>query len=103
MRKGALEYCVLGLLDAEPLYGFELVRKLGTFDGLLTSEGTIYPLLARLRNEGFVTTEWRESREGPPRKYYQLTTAGRDGLASFRQQWTAFRTAVDQVLSTGGL
>ena len=98
LRKGILEYCVLALLARRPRYGFELVRTLGAVDGLVTSEGTIYPLLSRLRKEGHVTTEWRESDEGPPRKYYGITDHGRAVLDSFRIEWRQFRAAVDSLV-----
>ncbi len=101
MRKGALEYCVLALLEPEATYGFEIVRKLAEVDGLLTSEGTIYPLLARLKKEALVETEWHESRQGPPRKYYRLSVQGRKALGDFRQQWTRFRDAVDFIIGPG--
>ncbi|MFS8532562.1 MAG: PadR family transcriptional regulator [Sphaerobacter thermophilus] len=100
MRRGALEACVLALLEGEARYGFELVQRLGQAPALLTSEGTIYPLLSRLHRERLVETEWRESPAGPPRKYYRLTPRGREALAVFRQQWVEFRDAVDGVLGT---
>jgi PadR family transcriptional regulator PadR len=100
MRRGALEYCVLALLARREHYGYELVQELSQFDALLTSEGTIYPLLSRLRREGLVETEWRESPSGPPRKYYRLTPAGKAALAAFRHQWIAFRQAVDALLES---
>src|SRR5918995_42713 len=77
MRRGVLEYCVLSLLVGDSRYGFDLVRRLGDVDGMVTSEGTIYPLLSRLRREGWVTTTWVESEAGPPRRYYAITPAGR--------------------------
>lgn len=98
LRRGVIEYCVLSLLDAEPLYGFDLVRRLSDVDGMVTSEGTIYPLLSRLRREGWVTTTWVESESGPPRRYYALTSQGRAALASFAEQWRRFRDAVDSLL-----
>ena len=101
MRKGALEYCVLALLTGEPRYGFELVQRLGQIDGMLTSEGTIYPLLGRLRRVGLVQGEWRESPAGPPRRYYKLTSDGQRNLRAFRDEWITFRTAVDAILGTG--
>uniref|UniRef100_A0A831TI08 PadR family transcriptional regulator n=1 Tax=Thermorudis peleae TaxID=1382356 RepID=A0A831TI08_9BACT len=100
MRRGALEYCVLALLARGERYGFELVQELSRYDTLLTSEGTIYPLLSRLRREGLVETEWRESPAGPPRKFYRLTPAGQSALATFRQQWINFRQAVDALLES---
>lgn len=101
MRKGALEYCVLALLEQREHYGFELVQTLSQSDALLTTEGTIYPLLSRLHREGMVETEWRESPSGPPRKYYRLTPDGQTALAAFRVQWAAFRDAVNAILATG--
>ena len=64
MRRGTLQYCVLALLDGEERYGFDLVRALAEVDGMVTSEGTIYPLLSRLRRDGLVESAWRESPEG---------------------------------------
>ena len=95
MRRGTLQYCVLALLADEERYGFDLVRELGEVDGMVTSEGTIYPLLSRLRRDGLVETTWRESTAGPPRRYYRLTKAGRDALQGFRQEWGRFRDGVD--------
>jgi PadR family transcriptional regulator PadR len=98
LRRGALEYCVLALLRDQPRYGFDLVRELSEADGLLTSEGTIYPLLARLRKDGLVTTTWSESESGPPRRYYALTRDGRTALERFVQDWSRFRDSVDRVI-----
>src|SRR3954467_10218183 len=86
MRKGTLQYCVLALLSGEERYGFDLVRGLAEGDGMVTSEGTLYPLLSRLRRDGLVETTWRESTSGPPRRYYRLTEAGRQALEGFRQE-----------------
>jgi PadR family transcriptional regulator PadR len=98
LRRGVLEYCVLSLLADEQLYGFDLVRRLADVDGMVTSEGTIYPLLSRLRREGWVSTTWAESETGPPRRYYALTPAGRRALRAFTEEWRRFRAAVDQLL-----
>lgn len=100
LRRGVLEYCVLAQLTKDELYGFELVRRLSSDggDGLLTSEGTIYPLLSRLREQGWVSTTWRESDAGPPRRYYAITASGRTALAGFAQQWAQFRSSVDKLL-----
>ena len=95
MRKGTLQYCVLALLADEERYGFDLVRALAETDGMVTSEGTIYPLLSRLRRDGLVETTWRESTSGPPRRYYRLTEAGRGALNVFTDEWGRFREAVD--------
>lgn len=95
MRRGTLLYCVLAILEREERYGLDLVRSLGEVDGMVTSEGTIYPLLSRLRRDRLVDTHWRESTEGPPRRYYSLTDAGRAALEAFRLEWSRFRDAVD--------
>jgi PadR family transcriptional regulator PadR len=101
LRRGVLEFCVLSLLAETELYGFDLVRRLGEVDGLVTSEGTIYPLLSRLRREGWVTTTWVESESGPPRRYYALTADGASALADFAGEWERFRDSVDQLLLKG--
>ncbi len=101
MRKGAVEYCVLALLESRERYGYELVQALSSVPGMLVSEGTVYPILSRLKREGQVETEWRESREGPPRKYYRLAKRGEEALAEFRVQWRIFVSAVDTVLGQG--
>jgi len=95
MRRGTLQYCVLSLLADEERYGFDLVRALAELDGMVTSEGTIYPLLSRLRRDGLVESNWQESPSGPPRRYYRLTNAGRAALDAFRLEWRRFRDAVD--------
>ena len=98
MRRGTLQYCVLALLEGEERYGFDLVRALAEIDGMVTSEGTIYPLLSRLRRDGLVESTRRESPSGPPRRYYRITESGRTALAAFRQEWSRFRAAVDSVV-----
>ncbi len=89
---------MLALLRERPHYGFDLVRRLGEADGLLTSEGTIYPLLSRLRKDGLVTTTWQESDSGPPRRYYDLTDPGRAALAAFADDWRIFSASVNRLL-----
>jgi PadR family transcriptional regulator PadR len=98
LRRGVVEFCVLALLRDRQRYGFELVRDLDAADGLITSEGTIYPLLSRLRREGLVATTWQESEVGPPRRYYGLTPDGDRALSQFVGDWRRFRDAVDGVL-----
>jgi len=97
MRRGAIEFCVLSLLRDQDRYGFDISRTLSGFDGLVTSEGTLYPLLARLRQEGYVETSWHESSQGPPRRYYRLTAQGRKVLAAQRQGWQAFVEAISRI------
>jgi PadR family transcriptional regulator, regulatory protein PadR len=100
LRRGVIEFCVLALLAEEERYGFELVQKLAE-DALVTTEGTLYPLLGRLRREGAVETTWRESPSGPPRRYYRLTPVGRKSLAAFVDEWSRFRGSVDAILKIG--
>ena len=102
MRRGTLEFCVLALLRDGERYGFDLVRALGAVDGMVTSEGTIYPLLSRLRRDRLVETTWQESPSGPPRRYYRLTNAVRAALDAFAGEWVRFRDAVDHLLEGGG-
>src|SRR4030095_11902693 len=90
LRRGALEYCVLALLSREQRYGFDIVRTLGSIDGMVTGEGALYPLLFRLQKDGIATTAWREADPGPPRKYYAITAEGRRALADFTAQWHLF-------------
>lgn len=98
LRKGTLQYCVLAALREDERYAFDLVRSLGETPGIVVSEGTVYPLLSRLRRSGLVETTWRESTTGPPRRYYRLTPEGRAALESFTDEWRAFRATVDDVL-----
>lgn len=102
LRRGTVEYCVLALLARRPMYGFELVRTLDENGGLVTSLGTIYPLLARLRDDDLVTTATRASESGPPRRYYEITPAGRRTLAAFIDEWTRFRDSVDELFDSTG-
>ncbi len=98
LRRGVAEYCVLAVLRDAESYAFDIVRVLAQAGGLVTSEGTIYPLLARLRRDNLVTTSWRESDAGPPRRYYQITREGLAALVAFVADWTSFRDSVDAVL-----
>ena len=97
MRRGALQYCVLALLRPGPRYGLELVRVLSE-TSLIASEGTVYPLLSRLRLLEHVRTEWRDSPQGAARRYYALTEAGAIALDGFEILWAGFRDGVDGIL-----
>lgn len=99
VRKGVAEYCVLALLARRERYGFELARELGARGQIIASEGTLYPLLARLRRNGLVETSWQESPAGPPRRYYHLTRDGELALAGFTKQWRVFRDSVEEILN----
>lgn len=97
-RRGVIEYCVLALLRDGPKYAVEIVRQLGQADGLVQSEGTVYPLLARLRRTGHVTSYTQESPTGPTRRYYRITAQGAQSLHDFTLRWKRFTVAVDTVL-----
>ena len=103
LRRGVLEHCVLAVVRDEESYAFEIVRALGSAGDLVTSEGTIYPLLARLRRDRLVTTTWRESDAGPPRRYYRITDDGRRALQAFAIAWARFRNAVDSLVAHDAL
>jgi PadR family transcriptional regulator, regulatory protein PadR len=102
LRKGVIEYCVLAMLRDSPRYGGELIHMLRNQDGLLTSEGTIYPLLSRMRAEELVDTEWREAPAGSPRRYYRLTKAGQRAVVDFQHEWVRFRATVDGIFGDRG-
>jgi PadR family transcriptional regulator PadR len=97
LRKGVLEFCVLSALMTGPGYGRHLAHALGE-RGLLASEGTLYPLLSRLRDTGLVETELTDPSEGRQRRYYSLTAAGHARLDAFRAAWAPFRDTVDDFL-----
>lgn len=100
LRRGTIEFCVLALLEETDLYAVELVRSLSDALGMTTSEGTIYPLLSRLRRTGRIGTWWQESPTGPPRRYYRLTPEGAEALQAFRAEWVTFRNGVDGLMGT---
>jgi PadR family transcriptional regulator PadR len=102
LRRGTLEYCVLAHLARGPSYGQDIARALGADSVLFGSEGTLYPLLTRLRRRRWVDTTWQESPAGPPRRYHELTDEGRAALRGFVAVWEPFRTEVDR-LTTGAL
>lgn len=97
LRKGVVEPCVLAVLRSREMYGVDLAREL-VGSGLLAGEGSLYPLLARLRTAGLVSTRWEESPSGPPRRYYRLTPEGADTVDRFTDTWRPFAAAVDTIL-----
>lgn len=98
MRKGIVEFCVLAHLRRGKAYGREIATCLASHPAVLTSEGTLYPLLARLRKQGWVETSWTPSETGPPRRYYTLTDDGAAALEAFTAAWNPFSTAVTAIL-----
>jgi PadR family transcriptional regulator PadR len=99
LLRGALDMCLLALLAAEPAHGYELVRRMEAVGFGAVGYGTIYPLLTRMRRLGLVADEQQDSPNGPPRKVYGLTAAGRERLATWRDQWTRFTGTVDDILT----
>ena len=87
MRKGMLEYCVLLLLKHRPCYASDIIQQLKAAE-LLVVEGTLYPLLTRLKNDGLLSYQWQESTQGPPRKYYALSPEGEKFLNGLDAAWT---------------
>jgi PadR family transcriptional regulator, regulatory protein PadR len=94
LRRGLLELCILNLLDREPAYGYQLVKHLTSVPGLVISEGTIYPLLGRLSEQGLVASTLVESPQGPARRTYVLTAAGRRHVKTINQTWQVVTEAV---------
>lgn len=98
LRKGALEMAALASLWRGRLYGLEIIRHLEGESGLNLSEGTIYPILNRLKAEGLLTSEWVEAEAGHPRKYYTLTDAGRARLLEMSKAWASFAEGLTRLL-----
>ena len=93
-----LEFCILNAIRGKSLYGYDIVRTLRDIDGLVISEGTIYPILSRLKREGLVGTTIKESREGPPRKYYELTDSGQAMLNKMIAYWRIIKIGTETVI-----
>lgn len=96
LRKGLLEYVVLKICGARSVYAADILRRLSATE-FSTQEGTLYPLLSRLRREGFLAYEWQESEAGPPRKYYRLTDLGREQVSQLDQYWLQLHHTVTTV------
>jgi PadR family transcriptional regulator PadR len=98
MRKGLLEYCILSIISRDEAYASDILDILKTSQ-LLVVEGTLYPLLTRMKNEGLLSYRWQESTGGPPRKYYTLTPDGQQLLQQLHQEWQSISTAISQITS----
>jgi len=96
LRNGLLEFLILDIVSSGDVYVAEILGRLATTD-FTTREGTLYPLLSRVRQEGLLDYEWRESTAGPPRKYYRLTPSGREHLAAFRAYWATLTNLIDEL------
>ena len=98
MRKGVLEFCILSILNSGDAYTSEILSSLKSAE-MIVVEGTIYPLLTRLKNAGLLTYRWEESTSGPPRKYYVLTENGGMFLKELDKRWNSLINSVNQVTS----
>jgi PadR family transcriptional regulator PadR len=96
MRKGVLEFCILSVLKEKEAYTSEILETLKRAK-LLVVEGTVYPLLTRLKNDGLLSYRWEESTSGPPRKYYGLTELGQTFLNELSTTWNELSNAVDTI------
>ena len=94
MRKGMLEYCILLLLHKGPAYASDIIQQLKEAQ-LIVVEGTLYPLLTRLKKDGLLAYEWQESTQGPPRKYYELTPLGQQFLDELDKAWGEISNTVN--------
>ena len=99
MRKGFLEYCILLIIDKKPAYASDIIVELKNAE-LIVVEGTLYPLLTRLKNGEFLAYRWEESTSGPPRKYYQITEKGKTFLAELINTWNELTESVNQITKT---
>ena len=96
LRKGFLEFLVLRIISGSTVYAADILKKLDA-TAFATQEGTLYPLLSRLRREGLLDYQWQESETGPPRKYYRLTAAGQRQLAEFDAYWARLNQTIDSM------
>ena len=96
MRKGILEYCILAIIDKKESYPSDIIEELKS-SKMIVVEGTLYPLLTRLKNAGILTYRWEESTSGPPRKYYSLTMDGKSFLEGLQSTWLDLNKAVTKI------
>jgi PadR family transcriptional regulator PadR len=99
MKKGILEYCILAVISKGEAYASDILEEMKK-SKLIVVEGTLYPLLTRLKNDGLLSYNWVESKSGPPRKYYQLTKEGENFLQALKSTWTQLVDAVERVVNT---
>jgi PadR family transcriptional regulator PadR len=96
IRKGLLEFLILRIIASDKVYVADMLNRLSTTE-FATQEGTLYPLLSKMRREGLVDYEWQESGAGPPRKYYQLTAKGKSQLAELNEYWQYINTTISEM------
>lgn len=99
IRKGTLEFIILLIISSKgPVYASDILKKL-TSAKLLVVEGTLYPILTRLKNNGLLQYSWQESTSGPPRKYYSLTKTGKETLVSLKESWDSLSSSINSLIS----
>jgi PadR family transcriptional regulator PadR len=96
IRKGLLEFLILKIVATDKVYVADILKRLSDTD-FATQEGTLYPLLSKMRRDGLVDYEWQESDAGPPRKYYQLTAKGKSQLAELNDYWKHLNATITQL------
>ena len=96
MKRGVIEYCILSILSKKPQYSADIIDRMKD-SKLIVVEGTLYPLLTRLKNEELLSYSWEESKQGPPRKYYKLTDKGGEFLAELKKEWTELVKSVNKL------
>jgi PadR family transcriptional regulator PadR len=99
LRRGILELCVLSIISEKEAYPSDIIERLEKAK-MIVVEGTLYPLLTRLKNAGLLSYSWRESNAGPPRKYFQLTEKGEDFLIELKKSWNDLVLGVESILIT---
>ena len=99
IRKGLLEFCVLQIISKKEVYASEIIEELKN-SKIIVVEGTVYPLLNRLKKSGYIQHVWRESDQGPPRKYYQITPQGTQMLNELSLSWKSLQKAVNSIQKT---
>jgi PadR family transcriptional regulator, regulatory protein PadR len=97
MRKGVLELCILSIVAKKDVYASDIIEQLKASQ-LIVVEGTLYPLLTRLKNEGYTSYRWEESRSGPPRKYFQITDLGKKVLSGLTNDWQMLINSVNSIV-----
>ncbi len=103
LRKGLLDIVVLNLLNRGPSHGYEMVQTMKRIDGLQIREGNIYPILARLETDGLVASYSEPSTDGPPRKYFQLTEAGKKTLEAMNNHWDRLIKSLESIKKGTGV
>lgn len=98
MRKGFLEFCILNIINSKEFYVSDIIEELKKAN-LIVVEGTLYPLLMRLKNSGLLAYSWKESTQGPPRKYYTITEEGKSVLAELNTSWEEIKSSVELLKS----